>query len=185
MKVHAPGDDEGRPAPVGDCGQGQGGHRHRVRIMGVDDVRRQVADHAREAEGGGEVDVMGRGQPDEIVALARAAGQFARRVRHEDGPVAERPETEHRQEDLVLSPAPGAGGVDMERKHVRRQKLESEYRRRGEDTRHGLLILSSVFRLLSAVRPPTVSRTSSPRNNESSSDTIRPGAPSLIPPRRR
>ena len=57
-------------------------------------------------------------QPDEIVALARAAGQFALRVRHEHGPMAARAETEHRQEDLVLSPAPGAGRVDMEAEHL-------------------------------------------------------------------
>ena len=83
-------------------------------IVGVDEFGRQVANHARQAEGGGEVDLVCRRQPDEIVALAGAAREFTFRMRDEHRAVAARPKTEHRQEDLVLSPAPRAGGVDVE-----------------------------------------------------------------------
>jgi len=83
-------------------------------IVGVDEVGREIANHAREAEGGGEVDLVGRSQPDEVVALAGAARELTFRVRDEHRAVAARPQTEHRQEDLVLSSAPRAGGVDVE-----------------------------------------------------------------------
>ena len=118
MEVHAPGDDDRRPPAVRDRGEGHRRHRHRVRVVGVDEVGREVADDPREAERRGEIDFVGRRQADEIVAFARAPRQFALRVRHEHRPVAARPEADDGQEDLVLSPAPRAGGVDMEAEHL-------------------------------------------------------------------
>jgi hypothetical protein len=53
----------------------------------------------------------------EIRPFERAPIELALRVGHEHGPVVEGPEPEHRQEDLVLSTAPGPGGVDVEGEH--------------------------------------------------------------------
>ena len=39
------------------------------------------------------------------------------RMRDEHGPMAAGPQAEHGQEDLLLSPAPGARGVDVEGEH--------------------------------------------------------------------
>ena len=86
-------------------------------IVSVDEIGREVANDPREAEGGGEIDLVGRRQPDEIVALAGSAREFAVRMRDEHRAVAARPQSEHRQQDLVLSSAPRAGGVDVEGEH--------------------------------------------------------------------
>ena len=63
---------------------------------------------------GGEVHLVGRREADEIVALARAPRQLAVRVRDEHRAVAARAQAQDGQEDLVLSSAPRAGGVDVE-----------------------------------------------------------------------
>ena len=62
----------------------------------------------------GQVDFGSRRQRHQVVALAGAPVQHALRVRDEHGPVAALAHPQHRQEDLVLSAAPGAGGVDVE-----------------------------------------------------------------------
>ena len=86
-------------------------------IVGVDEIRREVADHPGEAEGGGEVDLVGGGEAHQVVALARAPGQLTLRVGDERGAVPARAQAEDGQEDLVLSPAPRAGRVDVEGEH--------------------------------------------------------------------
>ena len=50
-------------------------------------------------------------------AFRRSAIQRALGMGHEDRPVAEGAQTEDGQEDLVLSAAPGTGGVDVECEH--------------------------------------------------------------------
>lgn len=80
----------------------------------MDHVGREISDDPRKPEGGGEIDLVGGRQADEIVALAGAARELALGVRDEHRAVAARPKAEDRQEDLVLSPAPGAGGIDVE-----------------------------------------------------------------------
>ena len=74
----------------------------------------EIPDHPREPERGREVDLVGRGQPHQVVALAGAPGELALRVGDEHRAVAADPQADDRQEDLVLSRPPGARGVDVE-----------------------------------------------------------------------
>ena len=89
-------------------------HRHAVRVVGVDDVGPERADDAREPPGRGEIHLGARRQRHQIVALAGAPVQHAARVRDQHGPMAALAHPEHGQEDLVLSAAPGEGGVEVE-----------------------------------------------------------------------
>ena len=89
-----------------------------MRIVGVNHLRPELADDPRKAERGGEIQLVGRRQPDEIVPLGRAARQLAVRVRDEHRAVPPRAQAEDGQEDLVLSPAPRAGSVDVEAEHL-------------------------------------------------------------------
>jgi hypothetical protein len=118
VEVHPPGDDERGTTPVGQGRQGHGRHRHRVRVVRVDQVGLQVSQHARQPERRGEIHLVGRGEANQIVALAGAPGQLAVRVGDKGGAVAAGAQTEDGQEDLVLAPAPRAGGVDMQSEHI-------------------------------------------------------------------
>jgi hypothetical protein len=91
----------------------------------MDEIGREVAHDPREAEGGGEVDLVGRREADQIVALAGAARELAAGMRDEHRAVAARAQADDRQEDLVLSPAPRASGVDVEGEHLRSKKQEA------------------------------------------------------------
>ena len=58
-----------------------------------------------------------RRERHQVGALGGAPIQLALGVRDEHGAVAAGAQAEHGQEDLVLSPAPGARGVDVEGEH--------------------------------------------------------------------
>ena len=75
---------------------------------------RNDADDARQPPRRGQVHLGARRQRHQVVALAGAPEQHAARVRDEHGPMAALAHPEHGQEDLVLSAAPGEGGVEVE-----------------------------------------------------------------------
>ncbi len=85
-----------------------------MRIVSVDHVGPVHRDDAGQPPRRGEIDLRTRGERHQIVAFARAPIEHALRVRHEHGPVAARAQAEHRQKDLLLPAAPGAGGVEVE-----------------------------------------------------------------------
>ena len=62
-------------------------------------------------------DLGARREGHQVVALACAVEEHAVGVRHEHGPVAARAHPHDGQEDLLLSAAPGAGGVEVECEH--------------------------------------------------------------------
>ena len=76
-----------------------------------------LADDAGEPPGGGEIDLVHRRERQQVGALRGAAIELALGVRDEHRPVAARPQAEHGQKDLLLSPAPGPRGVDVEGEH--------------------------------------------------------------------
>ena len=117
VEVHAARGDDPRPR-IG-CAERQRQCRHcdRVRIVRMYHLRLPLPDDAREFPRRREVDLVARRQRDEIRSFRRPAIQRALGMGHQDGPVAEGAKTEDGQEDLVLSAAPGAGGVDVECEH--------------------------------------------------------------------
>ena len=88
-----------------------------VRIVRVHDLRLPLPDDARQLPRRRQIDLVARRERHQIGPLERAAIELALRVRDEHRLVAERPQTEDRQEDLVLSAAPGPCGVDVEGEH--------------------------------------------------------------------
>ena len=88
-----------------------------MRIVGVNDQRLPLPDDPRQFPCRREVHFVARRERDEIRALRRPAIQLTLGVRHQDRLVAERAEPQNGQEDLVLSAAPGPGGVDVEGEH--------------------------------------------------------------------
>ena len=81
------------------------------------DLRLPLADDARQLPRRRQVDLVARRQRHEVGPFERAAIELALAVRDEHGPVAHGAQPENGQEDLVLSAAPGAGGVDVESEH--------------------------------------------------------------------
>ncbi len=117
MKVDAPRRDDAR-AWIGSAErQGESGHRHRVRIVRVNDLRLPVADDARQLPRRRQVNFVARRQRHQVGAFRRAPIELSLRVGDEHGLVPDRAEPENGQEDLVLSAAPGPGGVDVEGEH--------------------------------------------------------------------
>lgn len=81
------------------------------------DLRYRLADDARQLPRSRQVDLIARRQRDEIRPFECAAIELSFAVRDEHGAVSFGTETKDGQEDLVLSAAPGPGGVDVEREH--------------------------------------------------------------------
>ena len=81
------------------------------------DLRLELPDDARQFPRRREIDLVARRERHQIGALRRTAVQHALRVCDEHGAMAERAQPEDGQEDLVLSAAPGTGGVDVECEH--------------------------------------------------------------------
>ncbi len=92
-------------------------HRHRMRIVRVHDVGPVVAETRDSRHAAAQVDLVARRQPDEIRAFGRALVQLALRVRDEHRAVPAFAQTQDGQERLLLSAAPGPGGVDVEAEH--------------------------------------------------------------------
>jgi hypothetical protein len=81
------------------------------------DLRLPLANDPRELPRGRQVDFVARRERNEIGPLRGPAIELAVGVRHQDSFVAKGTEPQDRQEDLVLSAAPGPGGVDVEGEH--------------------------------------------------------------------
>lgn len=88
-----------------------------MRIVRVDDVRLHVTKDARQPPPCGEVDFVPRRERNQVRALTRAAKELALGMRDEQRTMPRLAEPEDGQEDLVLSAAPGAGGVDVDCEH--------------------------------------------------------------------
>ena len=119
VKVDAARGDQRRRRPVGapECRrvdrQRKRRHRDSVRVVRVDHVRVEPPDDAREAPGRREVHFGAGGERNELEPLLRAPPQLAVRVRDQRGAVADLAQTVDGQQHLVLTAAPGAGGVYM------------------------------------------------------------------------
>ena len=121
MKVDAPRGNDLRTRIRRTERQAQRRHRHGMRIVRVHDLRLPAADDLRELPRGGEIDFVDRRERKQVGALGGAPEELALGVRHEHGAVAAGPQAQHGQKDLLLSPAPGARGVDVEGEHARPQ----------------------------------------------------------------
>ena len=88
-----------------------------MRIVRVHDLRRPLAQDARQLPRRRQVDLIERRQRKPIGPLGRAPIELALGVRDEHRPMATGPEAHHGQKDLLLSPAPGARGVDVDGEH--------------------------------------------------------------------
>ena len=83
--------------------------------MRVHDVGFDVGDDLVELPAGVDVELALRRETDESQALARALPQLAAGVRDEHRRMAELLEPRDGEQDLILSPAPRLGRVDVER----------------------------------------------------------------------
>ncbi len=92
-------------------------HRYGMRIVRVDDLRCELAEDARELPRRRQVDLVARRECHQIGSFARTSMELALAVSDEHGAVSNGSKAKDGQEDLVLSAAPGPGGVDVEREH--------------------------------------------------------------------
>jgi hypothetical protein len=97
--------------------QRQRRHGDAVRIVRVDHVRRQPLDDAGEAPRGGQIHFRSRRHRDQFQPFGRAAPELAVRMRHERRPLADRSQSVHGQQHLVLAAAPRTSRVNVQRKH--------------------------------------------------------------------
>lgn len=88
-----------------------------MRIVRVHDRGRHVAQDTRQPPARREVDLVARRERDQVGPFARAAIELALGVRDEHRTVPGGAQPQDGQEDLVLSAAPRAGGVDVEGEH--------------------------------------------------------------------
>src|SRR5262249_13341459 len=123
MKIDASGGDEGldaqRLSASGRRGDREAERRHgdAVWIVRVYDVRPGSPEHPREAPRRTQVEFSARSEWDEIESFFGAPPQLAVWVRDERGAMPDRPQPIDGQEDLILSAAPGASCVDVNREH--------------------------------------------------------------------
>ena len=94
------------------------GHRDAVRVVGVDDVRLELLEQARQAPRRAEIHLRLRRQRNEVEPLLRPLPQLAPRMRHEHRPMPERPHPEDGHEHLILTTTPRSRRVDVEREHL-------------------------------------------------------------------
>ena len=73
--------------------------------------------HPRELPRGGQIDLVARGEADQVHALCRARVQLPLRMRDEHRPVPALAQSKDGQEGLLLSASPDAGRVDVEAEH--------------------------------------------------------------------
>jgi hypothetical protein len=83
----------------------------------VHDFRLPLPDQPRQLPRRRQVDLVSRRQRKQIGSFASPSMELALAMRDEHGAVTHGAEPQNGQEDLVLSAAPGAGGVDVEREH--------------------------------------------------------------------
>ena len=117
VKVDSPrGDDPGTRHRRRER-QRQRRHRDRMRIMRVQDRRLPLPDDPRQLPRRGQIDLVHRCQRHQIGSFGRASIQLTLGVGDQHRAMAARPQAEHGQEDLLLSSAPRARGVDVEGEH--------------------------------------------------------------------
>ena len=92
-------------------------HRDGMRIVRVHDRRLPLPDDPRQLPRRREIDLVHRRERHQVGALGRASIELTLGVRDQHRPMAPRPQAEHGQEDLLLSSAPRARGVDVEGEH--------------------------------------------------------------------
>ena len=117
VEVHATRGDEPRPRFRSRERKRQPRHGHGMWIVGVDDLGLPLPDDSRQLPRGGQVHFVSWCQPDQVRTFERPSMQLSFTVRDEHGSVTHGAKTQNGQEDLVLSAAPGAGGVDVEGEH--------------------------------------------------------------------
>ena len=117
VKIDTARGDDLRPRLRRAKRQSQRRHRHRVRIVRVDDLGPPPPHDLRQLPCRGEIDLIHRREREQVGTLGGAAEQLALGVRHQHGTMAAGPQAQHGQEDLLLSAAPGARGVDVEDEH--------------------------------------------------------------------
>src|SRR5206468_9248147 len=111
MKVDAAGGDEGRRAAACDRSgaerQRQRRQRHPVRIVRMDEIRREPLHELAEPPGGREIQLGARRERDYVERVPGAAPDLAVRMHDERRAVADRVQAVHRQQYLVLTASPG------------------------------------------------------------------------------
>ena len=117
VKIDAPRGDDLRPRLRRAKRQPERRHRHRVGIVRVDNLRPPPPRDPRQLPRRGQIDLIHRRERKQVRPLGGAAEQLALGVRHQHGTMAAGPQAQHGQEDLLLSPAPGSRGVDVEGEH--------------------------------------------------------------------
>src|SRR5262245_38128781 len=88
-----------------------------MRIVGMDDRRLPLSDDSRQLPRRRQVNLVDRREWNQIRTLGGAAKQLALAMRDQHGAMAASAKTQNGQEGLLLSPAPGARGVDVEGEH--------------------------------------------------------------------
>ena len=123
VEVDAARGDERRLGELRAHRQRQAGHRHAVRIVGVDDVGLELLEQARQPPRRAEIHLGLRRERDEVQAFLRALPQLAARMRDEHRAMAERAQAEDGDQHLVLPTTPRPRRVDVEREHLLRESV--------------------------------------------------------------
>ena len=123
VKVDAPRRHERRRPRRGgrarSKGKRQRDHRDAVRIVRMDDIWPEAPHHARETPRRRQIHLGPWRDGNQVEAFLHSPPQLAVRVRDERGAVADRPQTVHRQQNLVLAAPPCARRIDMQREHAK------------------------------------------------------------------
>ena len=88
-----------------------------MRIVSMDDFRLPLAEDAGQLPRRREIDLVARRQRHQVGPFGCPSIELAFRVRNQHSAMPEGAQPQDRQEDLVLSAAPCAGGVDVEGEH--------------------------------------------------------------------
>ena len=83
----------------------------------MDDVGLELLEHPGQPPGGRQIDLVTRGERDEIGALRHPPIQLSIGVCHERGALPARTQAHHRVHHLALTASPGARSVYVEREH--------------------------------------------------------------------
>src|SRR5262249_8690052 len=90
-----------------------------MRIMRVDYIRLESLDDARKMPGSRAVHFGSRCDRNQLEPFVHPAPQLSIRMRYECRTLTDRPQAVYRQQDLILSAAPGSCRIDVEGEHLR------------------------------------------------------------------
>lgn len=117
MKVDAArGHQSGRGCHRSERERG-GGDGDRMRVMGMHDGRPVLGEQPRQTPRGSDIDFGRDGEAQTFGRIGRAPVEFAVGMRDQQRPMPARTQALDGQEGLLLSAAPGAGGVEVEADH--------------------------------------------------------------------